>query len=254
MRSVLIGAIALMAILLPSCNKEVSPLPTTGLHKKLIKSAFSGYSKDTITYKYDGTERLLEVNSHSDNYSFTYIGDSVKVKDFRPDENRLVYDGTGVLDISKKIKSLSGDAVFAINSPYKNTTTFEYNGNGYLQKRTDSRSNGKVYTYNYTWIDGDISHIDCLENGTLLFYNTFEYFNTQDLRGVESYKFDSQTTDLVGDNSKHLLKKASTYLGNNTLSVSYNYTYTLDGQGYPSKATLTSSYGDVSNVVYTYGN
>jgi YD repeat-containing protein len=252
MKSVLIGAVALMAILFSSCNKEISPVPTTGLHKKLVKTAYSGYYKDTTTYEYDQLGRLKNVNAWEDHYSFTYNGTNIQVKDFRPKENRTVYNGAGVLDASGRIKSISGDAAFAIDHPYSNTTTFLYDAQGFLQKRTDARNNGMTYTYIYTWANGDIVKVDCLENGTLLFYNVFEYFTTADLRGIDVWKFGSETTDLAGNNSRHLLKKTSSYSGTNVFGSSMEYTYTIDGQGYPSSGKLVSSFGDVSNVVYSY--
>lgn len=254
MKSVFFSAIALMGILLSSCNKEVTtPGPVPANEKKqLVKQISSGNYADTVNYQYDAQGRVTKVIYSEDVFTLTYNSNSFTVKDFRPVENRLVLDATATLDVSKRVVKLNGNAAYVANSPYTTEHTYTYGQSANLLEITDVRSNGVVIKNVYTWSNGDITRNDVLINGVLKYYTTYEYFNLDDITGIDLYRFNCAVTGVTGVNSKHLVKKATTSYTDNTPSFFVDYMYTLDSQGYPVKLETKNSYGDQLKFVYSY--
>ncbi|WP_255153676.1 DUF4595 domain-containing protein [Ferruginibacter sp. HRS2-29] len=254
MKSVFFSALALTGILLSSCNKEVvAPTPVPANAKKhLVQQAFSGYYTDTVNYEYDVQGRVIKAGYPEDVYTLVYNGNSISVKDFRPLENRLVLDATATLDANKRVVKLNGNAAYVANSPYTTEYVYTYGQAGELLSVTDTRSNGNVIKKVYTWTNGDITRFDVWINGVLKYYITYEYFNLEDITGIDLYRFECAVTDIIGVNSKHLVKKSTTSYADSTPSFSVDFMYTLDSQGYPVKLESKNSFGDVSKVVYKY--
>ncbi|MEO6719607.1 MAG: hypothetical protein ABIN67_04535 [Ferruginibacter sp.] len=220
--------------------------------KLLVKEIFSGYYADTISFAYNAQDRLITSANKEDQYSFIYNNNTVNIKDWRPLENRDVYDLSANLNADNTISGGQGSVSYLLNSPYNTNTTFIYDNQGYLIKKTDARTNAMIAEEKYFYAHGDLIQINYYENGVLV--NTFkiEYSNFLDKTNISIVKFDCLVDALFGKSSLHLISNIKVYNTENLMTTNEIFTYQLDAGGYPVSGTIDYGLGHVVNVKYSY--
>ncbi|MFN3445381.1 MAG: hypothetical protein ACK44D_06555 [Bacteroidia bacterium] len=123
-------------------------------------------------------------------------------------------------------------------------TSYEYDANGNLIKRTVTSENpaeSTTTTYTYIWVNGNITNeISVSQSGSTS--NTAYTYYTDKLNAFSSL---TSLIDFTGPDSKNLIKASSNSISG---SIYESYTYEFDAAGKPLKIIIT----DNSNTYNTF--
>lgn len=241
-------------VMLASCKKEkTTPPPIQTGGKNLIKYSIPS-SPYEETYEYDAMGRLIKMDEQNgDLYTFTFSGNSVHIKEIRkPENNRVVSDLTCTVDAQGRIISGTGTQQFQQNNPQTVQFNYEYNADGYLVKLTKDYSTNTDLMYIYNYTGGDLVEEKHYENGQFKSYMLYEYYLDKPNKQPEApqYTIGPATRVLEGKPNAHLLKNGKFFWANNTPGWTFNRSYTLDPDGYPTKMTVTGSAWNFEGFFY----
>lgn len=221
------------------------------IQRSLVKWESTGDSASSTQLVKDSQGRITSMENKVELNRFQFSTDSILLTEYSKTDNRIVYAFKGKLDSAGKL--IRGTAIVGYGAHGTDTVQhrFEYDNQGYLVK--ESRDYGKAGTYIITYLyeAGDAIRISTWYNNEL--YNTkeLEYYTDKDnLTGLEDFKFRKNMNELVGNTSKHLVKKITSVARNGKLNYSFNFEYETDDEGLPLK--LITRKGKKVSGVTTY--
>ncbi len=238
MKALLFFAAIVCLSYLSACNKDDN---NQNNGTKLLISYTSSLYLDTINYSYNSSNELIQTEDLEDRSTITINGNQLHYIEYRKTESRQVADATFTLDAAGNVVTGQGSFSYSISSPYTTQFTFTYDASGNMINRTDARSGGMTYSYDFTWSNGDMVSQIWKLNGALYATNNFIYYTDKDDKNqINGYNFLSATNSFTGNSSRHLFKNISTiFAPGTTVTDEYGYAYTLDADGYPTTATIT---------------
>lgn len=244
MKNITIFGLSLL-VLLSACKKDNDPVIETS--KKLVKMTNATKESDFTVIEYDAQGRVTKSADESDEVTITYNGNEVKIKEWRTTENREVFSFTGKLNEKGNLTEGTAISQYNQSSVEGLTFKFEYNNDGYMTKKTRTSSNGDVYVYEYTYSKGNMTAYKVYRNGTFDWGGAWEYSDTPADKSNLNWEQFNCANKFTGKTNKLLPSK---YTGSTGWYV--NFTYTVDGNGYPSSVTSTYDDGDVYKFLYTF--
>ncbi len=241
--------IALISTLyLIACNKDDNN--PTGKTKQVTGYTTSQY-KDTVSFNYNSAGQIIRVQDVEAVFTYDISGNQLHYTEDRK-IGGLVGDATFTLDASGKI--VSGHGSFSYSTPFTSQFTFTYDGSGNLTNRTDVRSDGNTWSYDYIWTNGDITSEKWNQNGSLYFTEFYEYdSNLADKNKLDGLKFLNTTNSFLGNSNQHLLKRTYSNFAPGTTTVQEaTFAFSLDADGYPKNSTITYITTPGTDIVVYY--
>lgn len=221
------------------------------IKKDLVKWENSGDAASSACLTKDEQGRIIGIENETEINTFRYWADSLLFLEHTKPETRIVYEFKGKLDSAGRL--LSGVAVAAWGDYTPDTVyhRFEYHA-GFLVKEFRDYGKAGIYTITYEYKNDDVIKICTWHNNVL--YNTKEleyYTGKKNLTGLEDFKFRKNINNLVGNTSRHLVKKITSVGRGDKVNYSFNYEYETDGEGLPVKL-ITKKGRKISSVTTYY--
>lgn len=253
MKSALLIAGVIAIALNTGCKKNETD-PNDGGTTKLLQKYTSTQYHDTISFGYNTIGQMIRSEGSEDRSTFEFTGNQLTYKEFRKTENRTTATATFNVNAQGNVVSGQGTFSYNLNAPYTAQFTFEYDGSGNLIKRTDARSDGNTWSYEFTWTNGDITTIKWINNGALYLTQTIAYYtDKEDKNKVDWDKFLSGTNSFFGNSNSHLRKHQQVvFAPGSTVTQEYSYDYTLGADGYPTMSEVTGITTPGTDVITYY--
>lgn len=246
---------ALLLSLFTACKKDKDDdfSPQNPPVYKLVGFSYDNPEISPETFSYDAQGRVVKSEDAYERVTIEYNGNNVKVKEWRKEENREVYNVSGVLNAEGRLTSIAGTASYSSpNALQTILTSFEYNADGFVSKKIDNYDNGaNIYEYRYTYTAGNLTERKVYKNGVLEYYAQWTYGSDDNPIDVSFEYFGSPNT-FTGKHSAKLPVKYTSYRSDGTVSWFVNFTYTFDQYGYPKTSKSDYSDGDKLTVTYKY--
>jgi hypothetical protein len=221
------------------------------IQRSLVKWESTGDSASSTQLVKDGQGRITSIENNTELNRFQFSTDSILLTEYSKTDNRIVYAFKGRLDSAGKLTSGTAIVGYAAHGTDTVLHRFEYNDQGYLVKELRDYGKAGTYIIGYTYEGGDVIRISTWYNYEL--YNTKEleyYTQKENLTGLEDFKFRKNMSQLVGNTSRHLVKKITSTARNGKLNYSFNFEYETDDEGLPLK--LITRKGKKVSVVTSY--
>jgi len=219
-----------MTLFIITCKKEKN----AEVNCKEIKVGMVGATADTayIYFSYDTNGKLIKTDMGS-GYYFTYSHETNKITAKYYVLNAINY--TDVYSLNAQGLATSSTHIIGTNTAPQSTSTYEYDGDGYLLKKTlilTSDANDIEET-NYNYDGGNLTSIELSHTKTGYSYSsetTYDYY-------MDKLNKSTVAPFYLGKISKNLQKTVSVIaLGITVTSV---HAYELDGNGNVKKDILT---------------
>src|SRR5258705_634318 len=238
-----------LAMAFTSCKKESTitnsiPVAPVTPNERLLLSVTGMNSNYSFEYNSDRTVKSYTWGGGTLKGSFSYPANKLVIIYY--DNN--VKNSDYVFELSNGIAQKQTSNNYAINGTIIDTyvNLYSYNAGGQLIKETFTKNavNGGSVDWSYD-NNGDLSGLTVKDqNGTITWQSTYEYDLSLLDKSVSYGQFNSVGAGSVfPKKAKHLIKKQTTI--ENNITKTYNYTYTLDAQGY----VLTAIVKDNANVL-----
>ncbi|NII23847.1 hypothetical protein HB364_02065 [Pseudoflavitalea sp. X16] len=224
---------------------------TPVIRKNLVKWESKGDATASAQLTKDEQGRITGIENDTEINTFRYWSDSLMLLEHAKPETRVVYEFKGKLDNMGRLLSGVAIAAYADYNPDTVYHRFEYNATGGLVKEFRDYGKDGIYIITYEYKNGDVVKICTWYNNEL--YNTKEleyYADKKNLTGLEDFKFRKNINNLVGNTSRHLVKKITSVARGGKINYSFNYEYETDMEGLPVK--LITKKGKKVSTVTTY--
>jgi hypothetical protein len=251
--SILLAAILAVTFIYVSCNKHTSQRSTTRTSDKVL-SGWADSAQPALKTKltFDGSNEIIREETANDYSTYEFSRDSITIREFSKEEDRLVYEFKGKLDSLKRLISGTATSCYIISAPDTVQHQYEYNAQGYLL--SEKRISGAVDTFSivYEYEENLVTKVSTYSNNVL--YNTkeFTYYENEIRYSLpEEIKFRKNLNHLVGNSSNKLLKKTISMGKNGKQTYTVNHQYSFDPNGYASQM-INKKGKKVSGVVNFY--
>ncbi len=247
--------IVIAASLLTGCKKDKQPVPAQANSPKLLDKmswTLSSGVADYLDYEYDAQGRNIKTEDIESTVLATYNGNTVLFKETSKAAGaRVLADLTAQLDDKGRLTTGSGWTEYSPGDKLNISFNHVYNSEGFLEKYTESRSDGTERRFEYTYVDGNKTKFRAYNNGVLSFGTDFEYSSAPDkIASSNHYALGFAVNGLDGKPNKNMVTVQRGINSNNQVSYTNNFAYEFDSEGYPVKRTTTGSTSLV--VFYTY--
>ena len=245
------GGIVLSLTGYMACMRSKVQRENPVIKRSLVKWESTGDSASSTQLVKDGQGHITSMENDLEVNRFQFSTDSLLLTEYSKTDNRIVYAFKGRLDSAGKLTGGTALVAYAARGTDTVLHKFEYDDQGYLVKEFRDYGKAGTYTIGYTYEGGDVIRISTWYNNEL--YNTkeLEYYTQKDnMTGLEDFKFRKNVNQLVGNTSKHLVKKITSVARNGKLNYSFNFEYETDDQGLPLK--LITRKGKKVSGVTTY--
>ncbi|MCC6411093.1 MAG: DUF4595 domain-containing protein [Saprospiraceae bacterium] len=253
MKNILLAAMLLSLFAACKKDKDDDFTPQNPPVYKIVGFTYDNPDVDAETISYDAQGRVVKVEDKSERITVEYNGNNVKVKEWRKDENREVYNVSGVLNAQGRLTSIAGTSSYSSPEALQTIlTSYEYNADGFVTKRIDNRDNGThIYEYRYAYTSGNLTERKVYKNGVLEYYAQWTYGNDDDPIDVNFEYFNCANT-FTGKHNAKLPVKYTSFNSNGTVNWWVDFVYTFDQYGYPKTCKNAYSNGDKLTVTYKY--
>lgn len=259
MKSIQIFALFVLGFL-SSCQKDpievttpVTPSSTFAppAPVKRLSERINFANNDYISVQYNSAGQVSRMEQEDGVFTITYSGSTVHIVDSSTVQNRVVWDFTGQLNAKGFL--VSGNAINSrVGAPFPVAYKLIYDKTGYLIQRIMDQSNGQnIYVNDYTHQDGNLIRVDVTKNGAYLYGGIYEYGKMQDKIRLNWDRFDV-VNYFTGITNRNLPTKYTGLDNTGQQSWSSTMTYSLDGDGFPSKIEQVFSNGNVWEFEYFY--
>lgn len=240
----------LFIIIQLSCNKDDNNPAVT----KLLDYTTSSKTASPWVYTYNTEGQLTGYENNDYKASLDANGNQLHFLLFYYPENRALIDGVYALNADGNIASGHVVSTYDINAPYSSDFIYEYGPDGKIAKRTEAQSNGTYYTADFFWNNGDLTSIIWKQNGNPYVTEFLEYdTSTPDKLHISQDLFYMPMNDFVGSLNQHLQKRSYTIVPpDNTQTNIYNYTFKLDGDGFPTTLNLDKTDDSYHELISYY--
>lgn len=235
-----------------SCNKDDDANPSG--KKTLDFIQYTTYP-DSAYYDFNSMGQIIREEASESRSTVTINGDQLHLVEYRKTESRNVADITYHLNAAGNVESGTGSISYIQSEPYTSAYSFEYNSDGYMTRRTDTRSNGDTWSFNYYWTNGDLTKMEWVYQGALYVTFYYEYDTSlEDKLQLDYNKLPIGNTSWTGKSSKHLpVRNYRIWAPGTDITGDYHYDYTLDSDGYIASYVVTDdplTYTDT--IIYHY--
>ncbi|AXY77331.1 hypothetical protein D3H65_26590 [Paraflavitalea soli] len=221
------------------------------IQRSLVKWESTGDSASSTRLGKDSQGHITSMENNAELNRFQFSTDSILLTEYSKTNNRIVYAFKGRLDSAGRLTEGTAIVGYADHGTDTVLHRFEYDDQGYLVKEYRDYGKAGIYIIIYQYEAGDAIRISTWYNNEL--YNTKEleyYTGKNNLTGLEDFKFRKNINHMVGNVSKHLVKKITSVAGNGKLNYSFNFEYETDDEGLPLK--LITRKGKKVSGVTTY--
>jgi len=233
---------------LSACNKD----DNNNGHPNLDYSV-SDLTNDTLFFDYDNHGDLNVFEDSGDSTYYTINGNLLHFINYKKSEKRTIADATFTLNSDGNIISGHGNFSYTLANPFSSDYTFTYDNAGNLTNINEVRSDGSYYEDAFVWINGDIIYINYINNGSTYYTRTLTYDLTkEDKIKINKESFLMPMNSHIGNMSRHLEQhEYSIYPPNTMGQYIYDFTYTLDQDGFPTLLSIFET-DNSSTEVITY--
>jgi hypothetical protein len=252
MRSYFFPAILLFISAFLACNKDDN---NNSNQLKLLDYTTSDYYPDTSFYRYNNNNQIIGFEAYGDSSYITINGNQLHFTEYRKTESRTTAFATFTLNAEGNVISGLGSFSYDLSSPYTAIFSFTYDAEGHMTNKTEARSDGMTYSYDFGWTNGDLTTITWNFNGNLYLTNYLSYdVNSGNKLKIDNATFFIPVNDFTGKGSAHLIKgEYSIFAPGTTIDNMLDFTYTLDADGYPLTETVdevSPAYHEVTTYHY----
>jgi len=234
---------------LPACNKDDNNNPN-GI--KLLDYYTEELYPNTTSFTYNSDNQIIKTEDNEETNTLVINGNQLHYTEYRKSESRTTADATFTLNAAGNIASGHGNFEYALGSPFSADFTFTYDNAGNLTKRTDVRSDGMTNSYELGWTNGDNTSVRWIYHDSLYLTITTSYdLSKPDKLKIGSNYFLMQMNSFVGNHNQHLPNHSFTVFAPGTTKVQqYDFSFSLDGDGYPVTQNINNLDGIYSDVYH----
>lgn len=252
----LFSALLFSTVAICACKKNhtdpaVPVTPVKSNDRLLLKSSET-YQTYEFQYNPDRTVKSYSWGNGYYRIEFSYLPNKM-VYTLTSSGKKTGYAEYELLNgIAQKFTVTYYDANGSATDTY--STDYTYNSKGQMIKedyRKNGAANGHTF-YNYNSDEDLASFINTDENGNIVFKHEYEYYTSLTDKSFSFGQFSGNCQGSVfPKKAKHLISKS--LLTENTGTKTYNYSYTLDAQGYVLTALVKDDLGaEIDNWVNTW--